>query len=224
MHNSVIITAAGIGKRMGGTVPKQFLLVAGKPVLMHTMEAFYAFDSGLEFILTLPQEWQEYWQKLCGEYNFTLLHRVITGGEERFHSVKNAVNHATGELIAIHDGVRPMVSDETIKRVFESAQIHHAAVPVVPVSQSIRKVTEQGSMSLDRSEYYIVQTPQVFTRKILIESYNQPYDPTFTDDASVVENRGYSIHTVEGNDENSKITTQKDLKLAEHYFSSQEEV
>ena len=218
MTNSVIITAGGIGKRMGSTVPKQFLLVHNKPVLMHTLEAFYAYDNEFEIILTLPQEWVNHWNELCETHGFAIAHRVVTGGEERYHSVKNAINHATGELIAIHDGVRPMVSQETIQRVFESAQIHHAAIPVIPVSQSIRQVTLEGNKSLDRNEYFIVQTPQVFTRKILIESYNQPYDPLFTDDASVVEQRGYAIHVVEGNEENVKITTLKDLKLAEHFL------
>ena len=218
MHNTVIITAGGIGKRMGSEIPKQFLEVAGKPVLMHTIDAFYEYDPRFELLLTLPEQWEEHWKALCEKHHFTIEHRVVVGGEERFHSVKNAINHATGELIAIHDGVRPMVSQDTIQRVFESAQIHHAAVPVIPVSQSIRKVTQEGNQSLDRNEYFIVQTPQVFTRKILIEAYNQPYDTRFTDDASVVENRGYSIHLVDGNEENVKITTTKDLKLVEHFL------
>lgn len=219
MHNTVIITAGGIGKRMGSEIPKQFLEVAGKPVLMHTIDAFYDYDSRFELLLTLPEQWEEHWKALCEKHHFAIQHRVVVGGEERFHSVKNAINHATGELIAIHDGVRPMVSQETIQRVFESAQIHHAAVPVIPVSQSIRKVTQEGNQSLDRNEYFIVQTPQVFTRKILIEAYNQPYDTRFTDDASVVENRGYPIHLVDGNEENVKITTTKDLKLVEHFLN-----
>jgi len=216
MTNSVIITAGGIGKRMGSQVPKQFLLINGRPVLMHTIQAFYDYDNDFELILTLPEEWVDHWKKLCEEHNFTINHRVVTGGEERFHSVKNAINHATGELVAIHDGVRPLVSEETIQRCIESAQIHHAAIPVIPVNQSIRKLTDDGNMSVDRKSYFLAQTPQVFTRKILIESYNQLYDESFTDDASVVEKRGYAIHMVEGNEENVKITTQKDLKLAEH--------
>lgn len=212
--NSVIITAGGTGKRMGAGVPKQFLLIDGRPMLMHTIEAFYSFDPTFELILTLPEEWASHWEELCEKHTFTIPHRLVTGGEERFHSVKNAINHCTGEFIAIHDGVRPFVSQDTIRRCFESAQIHHAAIPVVPVNQSIRKVTEEGNLGVNRNEYKVVQTPQVFTRKILIESYNQPYDPAFTDDASVVENRGYEIHMVEGNEENIKITTKQDLLLA----------
>jgi 2-C-methyl-D-erythritol 4-phosphate cytidylyltransferase len=219
MRNTVIITAGGIGKRMGSEIPKQFLEVNGKPVLMHTITAFYEYDKQFEILLTLPAQWEDYWLDLCKKHAFFIEHRVVVGGEERFHSVKNAINHATGELIAIHDGVRPMVSQETIQRVFESAQIHHAAVPVIAMNQSIRKVTQEGNKSLNRNDYFIVQTPQVFTRKILIESYAQTYDTHFTDDASVVESRGYSIHLVDGNEENVKITTTKDLKLVEHFLN-----
>lgn len=218
-ENSVIITAAGLGKRMGSQIPKQFLPIAGYPVLMHTIKRFYNFDNEIEIILTLPSDWVEYWEKLCTEYSFNIKHRVVTGGEKRFHSVKNAINHATGDLIAIHDGVRPLVTLETIKRCFESAQILKAAVPAVEPNAGLRIKTEEGSQKVNKDTFVYIQTPQVFQRGILIRAYKQDYDSNYTDDATVVENLGISIHVVEGNDENIKITTKKDISYAEEVLN-----
>lgn len=217
--NSVIITAAGLGKRMGTQIPKQFLPVAGMPVLMHTIKRFYDFDSGIEIILTLPQDWVAYWEELCKEYSFDIKHRIVTGGEKRFHSVKNAINHATGDLIAIHDGVRPLVTLETITRCFESAQILKAAVPAVKPNAALRIKTEDGSQKVNRDSFVYTQTPQVFQRGILIRAYKQDYDSSYNDDAVVVENLGVSIHVVDGNEENIKITTKKDISYAEEVLS-----
>ncbi len=218
-YNSVIITAAGMGKRMGTQIPKQFLEVHGLPVLMHTIKRFYDFDNAIEIILTLPEDWVAYWEQLCKDYNFTIDHRVVTGGQKRFHSVKNAINHATGDLIAIHDGVRPLVTQETIKRCFESAQILKAAVPAIRPHAGLRLKTEEGSQRVNRDAYVYTQTPQVFQRGILIRAYKQDYDSSYTDDATVVENLGVSIHVVEGNEENIKITTKKDINYAEEVLS-----
>lgn len=213
--NSVIITAAGHGKRMGSQIPKQFLTIGDQPILMHTIKRFYDFDENIEIILTLPIDWVDYWEELCEEYDFKIPHRVVTGGVKRFESVKNAINHATGDLIAIHDGVRPLVTVETIKRCFESAQILKAAIPAVHPNAVLRIKTEQGSEKVNREEIVSTQTPQVFQRGILIRAYKQEYTQIFSDDASVVENLGISIHVVEGNEENIQITTKKDIKYAE---------
>ncbi len=213
--NSVIITAGGLGKRMGSQVPKQFLPINGLPVLMHTINLFYDYDPEMEIILTLPADWVAYWNKICEDYNFLIEHRIVTGGETRYQSVKNAINHATGDLIAIHDGVRPLVTHETIKRCFESAQILRAAVPVVRPQGSLRMKTEEGSKGVNRDAYVYTQTPQVFQRGILIKAYKQDFDASFTDDASVVERSGIPIHVIDGNEENIKITTKKDMNYAE---------
>jgi 2-C-methyl-D-erythritol 4-phosphate cytidylyltransferase len=213
--NSVIITAAGLGKRMGSQIPKQFLPIHGLPVLMHSISRFYDFDNQIEIILTLPDDWVKYWEELCEEYNFSIQHRVVSGGEKRFHSVKNAINHATGDLIAIHDGVRPLVTIETIKRCFESAQILKAAVPAIKPQAGLRIKTEEGSKKVNREEFAQTQTPQVFQRGILIRAYKQDFDASYIDDAAVVENLGVNIHVVDGNEENIKITTKKDIVYAE---------
>ena len=213
--NSVIITAAGLGKRMGSQIPKQFLPIHGLPVLMHSISRFYDFDNQIEIILTLPDDWVKYWEELCEEYNFSIQHRVVSGGEKRFHSVKNAINHATGDLIAIHDGVRPLVTVETIKRCFESAQILKAAVPAIKPQAGLRIKTEEGSKKVNREEFAQTQTPQVFQRGILIRAYKQDFDASYIDDAAVVENLGVNIHVVDGNEENIKITTKKDIVYAE---------
>jgi len=217
--NSVIITAAGLGKRMGSQIPKQFLPIHGLPVLMHSITRFYDFDNQIEIILTLPDDFVTYWEELCEEYQFSIQHRVVSGGEKRFHSVKNAINHATGDLIAIHDGVRPLVTIETIKRCFESAQILKAAVPAIKPQAGLRIKTEEGSQKVNREEFVQTQTPQVFQRGILIRAYKQDFDAAYTDDASVVENLGINIHVVEGNEENIKITTKKDIGFAEEVLS-----
>lgn len=220
--NTVIITAAGHGKRMGSQVPKQFLPIRGLPVLMHTIKRFYDFDNQIEIILTLPFDWVKYWDELCEKYSFQIKHRVVTGGEKRFHSVKNAINHATGDLIAIHDGVRPLVTIETITRCFESAQILKAAVPAIQPNAGLRMKTEDGSQKVNRDSFVCTQTPQVFQRGILIRAYKQEYDPSYTDDATVVENLGVAIHVVDGDEDNIQITTKKDMVFAEEVLEEWE--
>lgn len=212
----VIIVAGGSGKRMGSDLPKQFLPVAGKPILMHTIEKFYAFDSSIYIILVLPEAQIEFWNTLIKEYKFTIKHQLEAGGTERFYSVKNGLKHITLEgLVAVHDGVRPLVSNSTIKNCFDNALEHDAAIPVIAATESIRKVNSTSSIAVNRAEYYMVQTPQVFKSELLLEAYQQEFNSHFTDDASVVENQGGKIYLTEGNAENIKITRPMDIKIAE---------
>jgi len=196
---TAIIVAAGKGVRMQTDIPKQFIEIHGKPILMHTLEAFYRYDTSIQLILALPSIQQIFWQELCKKHDFNLPHQIVTGGQTRFNSVQNALKYidATG-LIAVHG----------------------AAIPVVDLVDSIRQLTDAGSESVDRTNYKLVQTPQVFNSEILIKAYNQEFSSRFTDDASVVEACGYEIKLVAGNPENIKITTTFDLKLAEIFVES----
>lgn len=214
MKHTIIITAGGIGKRMGGEIPKQFLLLAGKPVLMHTIERFYQFDNQAQIILTLPNEWKDYWEELCDNLDFSISHEIIDGGKERFHSIQNALQIAHGELIGVHDGVRPLVSISTIEKCFHTAKAKGNAIPVIEVKESLRKLENNHSTALVRSEYRLVQTPQVFKSDVLKKAYKQSFHSAITDDASLVESLGIQINLVEGNDGNIKITTPVDLQLA----------
>lgn len=215
-----IIVAGGKGMRMGKDLPKQFLPIDGTPILMHTLQAFYDYDPSMTLIVVLPSDQQAYWSKLCGDHHFTIPHVVVKGGETRFHSVKNGLSCIKGEgLVAVHDGVRPFVHCDTIDRCFAAAQESGAAVPVVEVVDSLRKVEEEESKAVSRREYRIVQTPQVFDISLLKEAYKQPYTVDFTDDASVVEAYGRKISLVEGNRENIKITSPFDLIIAEAFLN-----
>lgn len=216
MKKHIIIVAGGKGLRMGGDIPKQFLPVCGKPVLMRTLEAFHAYDSSMHLILVLPVSQQDYWKKLCKEYQFELLHDVANGGETRFHSVMNGLALVEGEgLVGVHDGVRPFVSQEVIARCYEEAKEKKAVIPVIGVVETVRHLMEEGSETVPRDQYKLVQTPQVFDVTLLRRAYQQTYTDFFTDDASVVEALGEKVHLVEGNRENIKLTTPFDLKLAE---------
>lgn len=214
--NFVIIVAGGKGLRMGADLPKQFLPIGGKPVLMHTLEAFHKADAAMRLILVLPQSQQTYWKSLCEEYAFSIPHQVADGGETRFHSVKNglALVDEAG-LVGVHDGVRPFASIEVIRRCYAEAARYKAVVPVIDVVETIRMVQGDDSQTVDRNQYKLVQTPQVFDVALLKQAYHQSYIPGFTDDASVVEAYGEKIHLTEGNRENIKITTPFDLKIAE---------
>ena len=218
MKKYLIVVAGGKGIRMGQLIPKQFMLLCGRPVLFHTLEAFYNYDSAIEIILVLPEEQRAYWKEVCDSYSFPIPHQVVAGGGTRFHSVKNGLeNVPKGSLVAIHDGVRPLVPLDVIERTFVKAEKEKAAYPVIPVTDSLRKyATNSGSIFVDRSQYCLVQTPQVFHSSLLKESYNQSYQEAFTDDVSVVEAMGRCIPVmVEGSKENLKITTSSDLILVE---------
>ena len=201
---------------MGGDIPKQFLPVCGKPVLMRTLEAFHAYDASMCLILVLPVSQQAYWKQLCEEYQFELVHEIANGGETRFHSVKNGLALVEEDgLVGVHDGVRPFVSQEVITRCYEEAASLKAVIPVIGVVETVRHLTEEGSETVPRDQYKLVQTPQVFDVALLHRAYQQEYTDLFTDDASVVEALGEKVYLVEGNRENIKLTTPFDLKLAE---------
>ena len=213
MHeNTIIITAGGTGKRMGGDIPKQFLLLGETPILMQTIARFYTFDATAQLLVTLPEEWKTYWQELCDKHQFTIPHTLISGGKERFHSIQLALQHATGKFVAVHDGVRPNVSQETIQRCFASARNTSSGIPVLEVTESLRQLLPDGtSKAVVRSNFRSVQTPQVFERSLLETAYKRPFHIGITDDASLVEEAGFTISLVEGNVENIKITTRGDL-------------
>ncbi|MBQ8239661.1 MAG: 2-C-methyl-D-erythritol 4-phosphate cytidylyltransferase [Bacteroides sp.] len=216
MKKHIIIVAGGKGLRMGGDIPKQFLPVCGKPVLMRTMEAFHTYDAAIHIILVLPVSQQAYWKELCQEYRFSLSHDIANGGDTRFHSVMNGLAMVEGNgLVGVHDGVRPFVSQEVIARCYEEAEACKAVIPVIDVVETVRHLTEKGSETVSRDRYKLVQTPQVFEVELLRRAYQQTYTDLFTDDASVVEALGEKVYLVKGNRENIKLTTPFDLKLAE---------
>jgi len=215
MNQYVLIVAGGKGVRMGSELPKQFLPIGGKPVLMRTLEVFYGCNPKIQIILVLPHSQQEYWKQLCREYHFSLPHVVADGGETRFHSVKKGLALVeTPALVGVHDGVRPFVSTEVIARCYELAAEKKAVVPVVEMVETVRRLTGGDSVTVKRDDYRLVQTPQVFDADLLKNAYEQVYTPLFTDDASVVEALGESVFLTTGNRENIKITTPFDLKIA----------
>ena len=231
MKKYVLIVAGGRGLRMGGDLPKQFIPIEGKPVLMHTLETFYRWDPSAGLILVLPEDHQPYWNMLCREIGCRVPHRVANGGETRFHSVRNGLLFLTKEIgeapgtdekvwVGIHDGVRPFVTPEVIEACFADAAGSGAAIPVIPMIDSLRETDEAGSHPVDRTRFMAVQTPQVFDYSLLMKAYEQPYSCGFTDDASVVEALGYGITVVPGNRENIKITTPFDLMIAKALFTN----
>ena len=214
----VIIVAGGKGLRMGSKMPKQFLPINGKPILMRTLERFREYSDQLQIILVLPHEQQEYWRDLCQLFQFTVEHVVVDGGETRFHSSQNglaAIPQTADGVVGIHDGVRPFVSVEVIDRCYETAREEYACIPVLPVTDTLRFINDAGQgHNVLRSDYRIVQTPQTFDIGLLRRAFNQPYKESFTDDASVVESLGCSVTMVEGNRENIKLTTPFDITIA----------
>ncbi len=222
-NKTVIIVAGGKGLRMQSDLPKQFMELQGKPVLMHTIDAFFKYDESIDIVLVLPSDQIDFWKNLCEKHRFSIPHQIVEGGETRFHSVKNGLKNVHNtSLIAVHDGVRPLVSVETIARCFEAAAKHKAVVPVVELVDSIRALTNNGSKSVDRNGFRMVQTPQVFENQLLQKAYQQEFNAEFTDDASVVEAAGEKIFLVEGNRENIKITTSMDIAFSEYLLQSRE--
>lgn len=225
----LIIVAGGKGLRMGGDIPKQFLPVGGLPVLMRTMLRFREYSPELNIILVLPKAQQEYWHSLCVQYEFNMTYQLADGGQTRFHSVQSGLalvpDDAEG-VVGVHDGVRPFVSVDVIRRCFEQARLHKAVIPVIPVVETLRHLIpahsgeSTGSVTVSRDEYRLVQTPQCFDIQLLKAANQQPYQDAFTDDASVVEAFGQAITLVDGNRENIKITTPADLLMAESILNS----
>ncbi|HMQ76065.1 MAG TPA: 2-C-methyl-D-erythritol 4-phosphate cytidylyltransferase [Flavobacteriales bacterium] len=216
MQRSTIIVAGGSGKRLGGPVPKQFQTVKGRPLLMWTIDAFHHFDPDMALIVVLSLEHFDIWKALCMGHRFFIPHEVVAGGEQRWHSVKAGLDRVRGDgLVAVHDGVRPLVSAGLIARCFDAAEATAAAIPVVPVVPSIRETTPEGSRALDRSRLLAVQTPQCFHADLLRKAFEQPYDPAFTDEAALVERMGVKVALVEGEENNIKVTTAMDMRLVE---------
>lgn len=206
---------------MSSPTPKQFLLLDGKPILLHTLEQFYAYDSSISVVLVLPLAAIDEWIEIVKKYTITIPHTFVGGGETRFHSVKNALKSISGDgLAAVHDGVRPLVSLATIAACYSKAERTGAAIPVIPLSDSIRQKTADGSVAVRREDFCAVQTPQVFRLDVLQKAYEQDYREAFTDDASVVESAGYKVAQVQGNVENIKITNPADLIFAEAMIKS----
>ena len=238
----VIIVAGGKGLRMGSDIPKQFLPIGGKPVLMRTIERFREYAEDLQIILVLPEAQQAYWQELCKQYDFKVTYQLANGGQTRFHSVQNGLAHVPDDaegIVGVHDGVRPFPSIEVIRRCYETARTAKAVIPVIPIVETVRQLhkgtgtlctqasSAQGScplvqsVTVPRDEYRLVQTPQTFDIQLLKAANRQPYNDGFTDDASVVESYGHAITLVEGNRENIKITTPYDIVVAEAILNSQ---
>ncbi len=216
MKKYIIIVAGGSGSRMGSATPKQFLELLGLPILMYTLKQFQQSIADGEIILALPEKEQSTWQSLCEKYHFDVPHQIVNGGESRFQSVQNALQKVKEKsIVAIHDGVRPLVSKTVINNCIQSAKKFGAAIPTLPMQDSIRKISDNGSQIADRSQFVLVQTPQCFQSEVILKAYQQEYQNSFTDDASVVEQLGHNIYLVEGNKENIKITTPEDLKMAE---------
>lgn len=221
MRTVAIIVAGGSGTRFGADMPKQFLELGGLPILMRTIEAFGENgDGSFDVIVTLPQGQMELWQQLCREYGFEVPHRIVAGGETRWHSVKNALDNIGDitdvDVIAVHDGVRPLVTAALINRALDTARQHGSAIPVVTLNDSVRQLDGETSHALNRSSLRAVQTPQVFEAVLLMNAYRQAFDASFTDDASVVERMGHNVVLVEGDPQNLKITLPMDLALAEY--------
>ena len=222
MKYYAIIVAGGKGLRMGGNVPKQFQLVGGRPVLMHTLQQFRNAFADLQIILVLPREQQDYWRELCRQYEFGVEHRVADGGQTRFHSVKNGlalIPDGEEGIVGVHDGVRPFASADLIRRCYAAAVEAEAVVPAVPVVESLRH-EERGA--IDRKGYRLVQTPQTFSIPLLKAAYRQAYLETFTDDASVVEAYGHRVAMIDGIRENIKLTTPFDMVVAEALLAESE--
>lgn len=219
MDLKVIIVAGGQGKRMQSEIPKQFHNISNKPILLHTIEKFYNFSNEINIIVVLPAPFIDFWKSLCRKYNCSIKHKVVEGGNTRFYSVKNGLaNISNDSLVAVHDGVRPLVSDTTIYNVIETARKKGNAIPAVPINESIRKLKSKNTFPVNRNKYRIVQTPQCFKADLLLKAYDQDYKESFTDDATVVEALGTKINLVDGNIENIKITRPVDMKFAEAYL------
>jgi 2-C-methyl-D-erythritol 4-phosphate cytidylyltransferase len=222
MKKYVLIVAGGSGTRMKTHELKQFIPVAGKPLLMHTLERFIKYDPAISVILVLPGSYHDHWKELSKISGFNIPHFLVEGGKTRFHSVQNGLSCIQDDgIVFIHDGVRPFVSSETLERCYETALKTGNAIPVIPVSESIRQIEKNRNFHVARDNYVLIQTPQTFRISLIKPAYQQDYSPEFTDDASVLEKTGVTIHLVEGNRENIKITWPEDLLYAKSILDRQ---
>ena len=215
---AAILVAGGRGTRMGGPVAKQYLPVAGQPVLMRTLSVFYHVDPTTDLILVLPQNDFLYWEELCKDYQFAIPHRLVAGGNSRFQSVRNGLNSLKSEteLVAIHDGVRPFVDKRVVEESFEVAARTGSAIAVIALKDSIRKLRDDGKSFYEERQYFrLVQTPQTFQVEKIKKAFAVTELQQFTDDATVYENQGWQVTLISGNAENIKITTPEDMDYAE---------
>lgn len=214
MKKFAIIVAGGSGKRMGTAIPKQFLLLNNLPIIFHTLYKFSNIADRI--VVVLPQDQISYFEELCIQYSFNVPLHIVVGGQERFHSVQNAlaVLNAGEGLVAVHDAVRPLISSELIQKSYEEAAIHGNCILAVACKDSIRHVQDNTNVSVPRQEYFLVQTPQVFDLNLLKRAYTAEFI-NFTDDASVFEHAGHRIHLLSGSYSNIKVTTPEDLSIAE---------
>ena len=223
MEKFAVIVAGGTGTRMNSFVPKQFLKLAGKPVLMHPVNSFFSYDPAICIIVVLPAELISGWESLCTQYGFTIPHTVVEGGEKRFFSVKNALEKIpSAGLTAIHDGARPLAGQDLIGRAFDYASVHGNAIPVTRVTDTVRILSGSSNNPMDRSKLRLIQTPQVFDTALIKNAYTRAYNNTFTDDASVLEAMGMKINLIEGEPFNIKITYPEDLFIAEALIGHQD--
>jgi 2-C-methyl-D-erythritol 4-phosphate cytidylyltransferase len=212
----VIIVAGGKGTRINSTTPKQFLELCGKPILLHTVEAFINYNHSINIILVLPDGDIDIWNGIAKKYNLTKPITITKGGDTRFQSVRNGLDVISGNgLVAIHDGVRPLVSNDIISNSFKLAEENQAAVAAVPLKDSIRITEKKSNKAIDRSQFRLIQTPQTFDVQLIKKAYALKEDQSLTDDASVAERGGYKVSLFEGSYENIKITTPEDLIVAE---------
>ena len=220
MQKYAVIVAGGSGTRMQSEIPKQFIELKGLPILMHTINAFH-FDN-IQIILVLPGDQIDFWKQLIDQYDFKTPHQTVIGGSERFDSVKNGLKSISSEegLVAIHDGVRPLIDRKIINRSFEVASKNGNAIVSIALKDSIRSVDPTANRQEDRSRFRLIQTPQTFQLKLIKQAFEQPFDPLFTDDASVLEKAGFSINLIEGSYQNIKITTPEDLLIAESFLTT----
>jgi len=217
---SVILVAGGQGTRMKTDIPKQFLKLNEKPLLYHSIMAFFNFDRDIEIIVVLPENHIKYWEESKMTYLDLPHHQLVVGGETRFHSVKNGLSVAHGNVVAVHDAVRPCVSKKTIAFVYESAEKGNCTVPVIEANETIRLVQSNENKALNRNELRIVQTPQAFPTHLIKQAFELPFENKFTDCASVLEAFGHKIVLSQGNIENIKVTHPGDLELATFYLKS----
>jgi 2-C-methyl-D-erythritol 4-phosphate cytidylyltransferase len=216
-----LIVAGGKGTRIKTRLPKQFLELKGKPILLYTIEAFYRYSEKIQIILVLPEDDFEIWEAICKKFNFDKPITLQKGGETRFQSVKNGLSKIEGPgLVAIHDGVRPMVSEDIIGASFHLAAVHQSAVAAVRLKDSIRMTDQDNTKAVDRSRFRLIQTPQTFDIALIKHAYETKEDASLTDDASVAEKSGHVISLFEGSYENIKITTPEDLIIAEALLNS----
>lgn len=218
MKKYAIIVAGGSGIRMGAALPKQYLPIGGKPILMHTLSRFYQYCDQTELLVVIPGKDFEYWSNLCRDFNFNLPHTLVRGGPSRFQSVRNGLNAIEGQegLVAIHDGVRPFVSPEMISRSFSLAQQQGSAIAAIPLKDSLRKIDTDGrSFFQNRDEFKLVQTPQAFQLLKIKKAFDVEEQPSFTDDATVYEYQGWQVALFDGDPVNLKITTPEDLSYAD---------